>query len=103
MNFDMQLPSWAWWLMGLGLAFFALLVGISVKRNRGVKRSLFAAPYTLWMILFTVLPVILIKLLGLMGAVVSYLAIMALLLVLLIIEYRRIRQRIERDRNPYGA
>ena len=50
-----------------------------------------------------VLPVILIKLLGLMGAVVSYLAIMALLLVLLIIEYRRIRQRIERDRNPYGA
>ena len=59
MNFDMQLPSWAWWLMGLGLAFFALLVGISVKRNRGVKRSLFAAPYTLWMILFTVLPVIL--------------------------------------------
>lgn len=46
-----------------------------------------------------VLPVILIKLLGLMGAVVSYLAIMALLLVLLIIEYRRIRQRIERDRN----
>ena len=50
-----------------------------------------------------VLPVILIKLLGLMGAVVSYLAIMALLLVLLIIECRRIRQRIERDRNPYGA
>ena len=44
-----------------------------------------------------------IKLLGLMGAVVSYLAIMALLLVLLIIEYRRIRQLIERDRNPYGA
>ena len=50
-----------------------------------------------------VLPVILIKLLGLMGAVVSYLAIMALLLVLLIIEYAHIRQRIERDRNPYGA
>ena len=50
-----------------------------------------------------VLPVILIKLLGLMGAVVSYLAIMALLLVLLIIEYANIRQRIERDRNPYGA
>ena len=46
---------------------------------------------------------ILINLLGLMGAVVSYLAIMALLLVLLIIEYAHIRQRIERDRNPYGA
>ena len=50
-----------------------------------------------------VLPVILINLLGLMGAAMSYLAIMALLLALLIIEYRRIRQRIERDRNPYGA
>ena len=31
------------------------------------------------------------------------LAIMALLLILLIIEYAHIRQRIERDRNPYGA
>ena len=38
-----------------------------------------------------------------MGAVVSYLAVMALLLVLLIIEHAHIRQRIERDRNPYGA
>lgn len=60
MNINMQLPSWAWWLMGLGLVVFAALVAISVRRNRGVKRTLFAAPYSLWMILFTVLPVILI-------------------------------------------
>lgn len=60
MNINMQLPAWAWWLMGLGLAVFAALVAISVRRNRGVKRTLYAAPYTLWMILFTVLPVILI-------------------------------------------
>lgn len=60
MNINMQLPSWAWWLMGLGLAVFAALVAISVRRNRGIKRTLFAAPYSLWMILFTVLPVILI-------------------------------------------
>jgi len=59
-NINMQLPSWAWWLMGLGLAVFAALVAISVRRNRGIKRTLFAAPYSLWMILFTVLPVILI-------------------------------------------
>lgn len=46
--------------MGAGLADFAVLVAISVKRNHGMKRSLFAAPYTLWMILFTIVPVILI-------------------------------------------
>ena len=60
MNINTQLPAWAWWLMGLGLALFAGLVALSVRRNRGVKRTLFAAPYSLWMILFTVLPVILI-------------------------------------------
>lgn len=60
MNINTQLPAWAWWLMGLGLALFAALVALSVRRNRGVKRTLFAAPYSLWMILFTVLPVILI-------------------------------------------
>ena len=60
MNINTQLPAWAWWLMGLGLALFAALVALSVRRNRGIKRTLFAAPYSLWMILFTVLPVILI-------------------------------------------
>ena len=60
MNINTQLPAWAWWLMGLGLALFAALVALSVRRNRGVKRTLFATPYSLWMILFTVLPVILI-------------------------------------------
>ena len=60
MNINTQLPAWAWWLMGLGLALFAALVSLSVRRNRGIKRTLFAAPYSLWMILFTVLPVILI-------------------------------------------
>ncbi len=56
----MQLPPWAWWMMALGLAGFAGLVYLSIRRNSGIKRSLFASPYTLWMILFTVLPVILI-------------------------------------------
>ncbi|MBQ3157212.1 MAG: ABC transporter permease [Clostridia bacterium] len=36
------------------------MIGLTVKRNRGVHRSLFASPYTLWMIVFTVIPVILI-------------------------------------------
>ena len=57
---DMSLPWWGWALMGAGFAFFILLVIMSIRRNHGVKRSLFASPYTLWMIISTVLPVILI-------------------------------------------
>lgn len=72
---------------------------ITVLRHAGDVTKI----YLICFAVSVVLPVILINLLGLMGAVVSYLAIMALLLVLLIIEYRRIRQCIERDRNPYGA
>ena len=60
MRADLSLPWWAWAAMGLGLVIFAVMVGMSVKRNRGVHRSLFASPYTLWMIIFTVVPVILI-------------------------------------------
>ena len=60
MRVDMSLPWWAWALMGVGLALFAAMVVLSVRRNHGVKRSLFAAPYSLWMILFTIVPVILI-------------------------------------------
>ena len=57
---NMQLPSWAYWAMGAGLACFIALVALSVRRNHGVKRSMFAAPYTLWMLIFTLLPCILI-------------------------------------------
>ncbi len=60
MRYDMQLPWWAWLLMGTALVLFILMVVISVRRNHGVKRSLFASPYTLWMLLFTIVPVILI-------------------------------------------
>ena len=57
---NMQLPSWAYWAMGAGLACFIALVALSVRRHHGVKRSLFAAPYTLWMLVFTLLTCILI-------------------------------------------
>jgi len=60
MKYSMQIPSWAYLLMALGLLGFAALVAISVKRHHGANRSVFSAPYTLWMILFTVLPIILI-------------------------------------------
>jgi spermidine/putrescine transport system permease protein len=51
-----------WMIAGIGVIVlgFAALVFLSVRRTGGVKRSLFASPYTLWMVLFTVVPVILI-------------------------------------------
>ena len=60
MRFDVSLPWWAFAVMGVGLAVFIALVGMSIRRNRGMKRSLFAMPYTLWMIVFTVVPIILV-------------------------------------------
>lgn len=60
MRYDMTLPWWAWGMMILGFGLFVALVLISIRRNRGIKRSLFAAPYALWMMVFTVIPVILI-------------------------------------------
>ena len=40
---------------------FAILVFASVRRSQGIKRSFFASPYTLWMVLFTIVPVLLIS------------------------------------------
>ena len=59
-RFDVSLPWWAWVLMGIGLAGFIAMVVVSVVRNRGMKRSLFAAPYALWMIIFTIVPLVII-------------------------------------------
>lgn len=57
---DMSLPWFAWAAMGAGLIAFVTMIVITIRRNRGMHRSLFASPYTLWMIIFTVLPVLLI-------------------------------------------
>lgn len=40
---------------------FAALAFMNARRSHGFKRSFFAMPYTLWMILFTVVPVLLIS------------------------------------------
>lgn len=58
---NVSLPWWAWAAMGVGLVAFAAMIAVTIKRNRGIHRSLFASPYTLWMIIFTVVPVILIS------------------------------------------
>ena len=57
---DLTLPAWAGWAMGGGLLLFILMVALSVCRNHGITRSLFAMPYTLWMFIFTLLPCVLI-------------------------------------------
>ncbi len=59
-RFDVSLPWWAWVLMGVGLAGFVAMVAVSIVRNRGMKRSLFASPYALWMIIFTIVPLVII-------------------------------------------
>jgi len=57
---DLQLPAWATWVMLAGLCVFIAMLVVFVRRNHGMKRSLFASPYALWMALFTILPCILI-------------------------------------------
>ena len=57
---NLSLPWWAYALMGTGLCVFIALIAITVHRNRGMRRSLFASPYALWMMILTIVPVILI-------------------------------------------
>ena len=58
---DMSLPWGAWAAMGAGLIAFVVMIATTIKRSRGMHRSLFASPYTLWMIIYTVVPVVLIS------------------------------------------
>ena len=57
---NLSLPWWAYALMGAGLCVFIALIVLTIHRNRGMHRSLFASPYALWMMIFTIVPVILI-------------------------------------------
>ena len=55
----MAFPPWAVWLMLLGLAAFAGMIALSIRRNRGIRRTLFAFPYGLWIVVFTLIPLLL--------------------------------------------
>lgn len=57
---NLNLPAWSFWLMGLGFAAFILMLIHTIRRNKGVKRSFYAWPYTFWMIISTIVPLILI-------------------------------------------
>ena len=60
MSQNLNLPTWLVWLFLALLVAFVVFGIISVKRSNGIKRSFFASPYAVWMILFTVVPVLLI-------------------------------------------
>ena len=57
---NLQVPVWGYWLMGIGLALFLGLLILYVRQNRGLKRPIFASPYVLWIIIFTVIPCLLV-------------------------------------------
>ena len=59
MKINLQLPAWAFWALGAAVLLFIGLCVYSARRG-GVRRSFFSMPYTLWMVVFTVLPCVLI-------------------------------------------
>ena len=60
MSQNLSVPGWMIWALVLFLAGFVVLAILSVKRSNGIKRSFFASPYTVWMVIFTVVPCVLI-------------------------------------------
>ena len=60
MSRNLNLPGWTlWMLVALMIALVALGIRY-VRRSGGIRRSFFASPYTLWMVLFTLVPCVLI-------------------------------------------
>ena len=55
-----SIPPWGMTLMALGFAAFIGMIALNVRRNRGVRRTLFSFPYGLWIVLFTLIPLFLI-------------------------------------------
>lgn len=51
-----SVPGWGLIVMGVALAAFIILVAAYVIRHHGFKRPLFASPYIVWILIFTVVP-----------------------------------------------
>lgn len=51
-----SVPSWGYAVMIAALVAVIALIVFYVKRNHGFKRPLFASPYVIWIIIFTVVP-----------------------------------------------
>ena len=59
MNRSLELPAWAGWALVIVVAAFVVLAIFTIRKNNGMKRSFFASPYTVWMVIFTVIPCVL--------------------------------------------
>ena len=57
---NFEVPVWGYWIMGLGFAAFFGLLGYYIYKNRGFRRPIFATPYMIWLIVFTVVPCLLV-------------------------------------------
>ena len=57
---DFHVPAWGYVIMGLGLAAFLFLLVKYILHHRGLKRPIFASPYILWIVIFTVVPCLLV-------------------------------------------
>lgn len=57
---SMRMPAWGIWVMGLLFAAFVWVALTNIRRHRGLHRTLYAWPYSLWMVIFTVVPLLLI-------------------------------------------
>lgn len=57
---NLSMPNWGVWLMLLAFGAFAVVVGMHIRKHRGVHRSLYASPYVLWMVIFTIIPLFLV-------------------------------------------
>ena len=53
---NFKVPVWGYWMMGIGFAAFVALLIAYIRKNRGFRRPVFASPYMLWLIVFTVIP-----------------------------------------------
>ena len=60
MNRSFDLPDWSGWVLAAAMVGFLVMAFSAVRKNQGMKRSFFSSPYTLWMILFTVIPCVLV-------------------------------------------
>ena len=60
MKQNLQIPPWGYWVMIAAFVAFLVLAVFVIKRNGGIKRSFFSAPYGLWMLIFTIVPCVLV-------------------------------------------
>lgn len=57
---NIELSAWGYIAMAIGLLLFVGLIAWYIKVNHGIKRPIFASPYILWIIIFTILPCLLV-------------------------------------------